>query len=1012
MPATHVVTLPAALPSGTVLKNGAEQHAQIMNRREGQVYVHYVDRDKRMDEWIDENLFVPATNDSASRRSNSGDSPSPDTPMDRVERTVVMSEEDYDLEHHKKITAQRNIDKVNYGDWQIRTWYFSPYPLAEHEDQELSALTNAVNGHANNTNVLTAARIPRHGTVRSHTRVLDLFAGGQTRSETPLLWVCQYCFKYMTDVALYEKHKCNLKHPPGRKVYARGAHTIWEVDGAVHKLYCQNLTLFGKLFIDTKTLFFDCDNFLFYMMTDAESSTKDNVIGFFSKEKASYDDYNLACIITLPPWQRKGYGMLMIEFSYELSRRAGKFGTPERPLSDLGLRSYLAYWVATLIRFFRRVLQVLPPNTKYVGPLRAMSREVDEEEGSPAIPNSGNSVTPSASTGFKRKRRPKGYGGEEPNFLEPSSYSEDADFVSRFRTFAITPKEDGSATMHVVLRCTLEDLAKATNLRIDDAAFALNEVGFLAMRLSYDDEDQLKQSLKAEATSDSEPTDKFVYISKEIVDRIAAERKVKPPCLQIHSFLSQSKDLIHTTTMSDAQWSFSQTFASQFQNARTELESRIASATAASVDDLSIDLAKFTKMLGEAVGSLPTYEQRQYESKIKELEKSLQLLRDSRPKSKFAFKRKAAVAGTPSHSSAVPVPSSSPAPVEAVSTTSSNSITSQSHKYITKSALASASQSSDLIVSELSWCIVNLLSESTGDGGFSAIHVQNLSDTILLLPLVSGSVLVHDLTRCIVVVGSHQFRMHSSSNVDVYLHTATPIIEHCTGIRFAPYPSSFAPDSVVHPLAVKALWTQPLATDTTDRIRDITTAMQAMLAADIQTPDITMPDMTATTTAVQPAMLAADATTTWELEQALEWAQVLALATQHRSRRCRNGGRQPGWHRYGRRGIRYCNWSNAPPATGGGAMVGKMEHALGTLVGSQSLKAKGLQKEQEAKAYKVQSSELNRAEALEQEALARRDRAVGFGAHPDHRHLGGQAPGAGVGDAFSGTNANNNGRYL
>jgi len=97
-----------------------------------------------------------------------------------------------------------------------------------------------------------------------------------------------------------------------------------------------------------------------------------------TQEKFSYDDYNLACIVVLPPYQRKGYGMLMIEFStfqiptsspvtpayspaqrgltsgYELCRRAGKVGTPERPLSDLGLRSYLAYWVATIIRFLRR----------------------------------------------------------------------------------------------------------------------------------------------------------------------------------------------------------------------------------------------------------------------------------------------------------------------------------------------------------------------------------------------------------------------------------------------------------------------------------------------------------------------------------------------------------------------------------------------------------------------------------------------------------------------------------
>ncbi|EMD41397.1 hypothetical protein CERSUDRAFT_42122 [Gelatoporia subvermispora B] len=217
-----------------------------------------------------------------------------------------ITEEEYDIQHHKQITAKRNFDRVTFGRWQIKTWYFSPYPLTESETDE--------------------------------------HAASPAKS---MLWVCDRCFKYMAEGLSWEAHvkKCGIKHPPGRKVYQRGAHIIWE-------LYCQNLSLFGKLFIDIKTLFFDCDNFLFYILTDADSQ-RDHVLGFFSKEKVSYDDYNLACIVVLPPYQKKGYGMLMIEFSYELSRRSGKVGTPERPLSDLGLRSYLTFWISTLIRFFR-----------------------------------------------------------------------------------------------------------------------------------------------------------------------------------------------------------------------------------------------------------------------------------------------------------------------------------------------------------------------------------------------------------------------------------------------------------------------------------------------------------------------------------------------------------------------------------------------------------------------------------------------------------------------------------
>ncbi|XP_022542097.2 histone acetyltransferase KAT7a isoform X2 [Astyanax mexicanus] len=227
---------------------------------------------------------------------------------------------DYDLELFRKAQARASDDleklrlqgqvsegsnmikTIVFGRYELDTWYHSPYP------EEY-------------------ARLGR-------------------------LYMCEFCLKYMKSQTILRRHmaKCVWKHPPGDEIYRKGVISVFEVDGKKNKIYCQNLCLLAKLFLDHKTLYYDVEPFLFYVMTEADN-TGCHLVGYFSKEKNSFLNYNVSCILTMPQYMRQGYGKMLIDFSYLLSKVEEKVGSPERPLSDLGLISYRSYWKEVLLRY-------------------------------------------------------------------------------------------------------------------------------------------------------------------------------------------------------------------------------------------------------------------------------------------------------------------------------------------------------------------------------------------------------------------------------------------------------------------------------------------------------------------------------------------------------------------------------------------------------------------------------------------------------------------------------------
>ena len=140
----------------------------------GNAYVHYLNTDKRLDEWVSDEFIRPTTeheakvaimgpsssstngiqtrkrkrdsnaaqssptqrrvsNAAATQPAAARDEDAPNGAETQPTQPRELTEEEYDIQQHRKLFSKRNFDRVVFGQWQIKTWcvlfFYVPLPV-------------------------------------------------------------------------------------------------------------------------------------------------------------------------------------------------------------------------------------------------------------------------------------------------------------------------------------------------------------------------------------------------------------------------------------------------------------------------------------------------------------------------------------------------------------------------------------------------------------------------------------------------------------------------------------------------------------------------------------------------------------------------------------------------------------------------------------------------------------------------------------------------------------------
>ncbi|KRH91941.1 Histone acetyltransferase (MYST family), partial [Pseudoloma neurophilia] len=183
-----------------------------------QFFVHYINYNKRLDEWLTGDTFIlesveiPKRRRGPFKKRSKINSPLIDSSINKSDNKNILNQPD-----NENDTIQiKIVNHLFIRNKRIETWYFSPFPSFIKEK----------------------------------------------------VYICPGCLFYLDSVQNLKKHlkTCKMRHPPGKEIYRHENLSFFELDGHIYKNYCRNISLISKCFLDHKTLFYDVDLFMFYVL--------------------------------------------------------------------------------------------------------------------------------------------------------------------------------------------------------------------------------------------------------------------------------------------------------------------------------------------------------------------------------------------------------------------------------------------------------------------------------------------------------------------------------------------------------------------------------------------------------------------------------------------------------------------------------------------------------------------------------------------------------------------------